>query len=171
MDALTPVWSALRVLIATMNTDLTPYRSPCLAYISFQPFRLQSPDSSPSSLRYVTGGAVPFFYSLSSFGLARRTVNRQRDRRVSGFAIEPQARRDYLAESSSLSYGLAVRLPLLPTSPHDDAVSVGYRVCNDHSEVDLHHSDYICSQAHDSGLFRLVESSRLHRVLRAKKSE
>jgi hypothetical protein len=31
------------------------------------------------------------------------------------------------AESSSLSYGWIVRLLLLPTPPHDDAVTVGYR--------------------------------------------
>ena len=31
------------------------------------------------------------------------------------------------AESSSLSYGLAVHLPLLPTPPHGDAVTVRYR--------------------------------------------
>jgi hypothetical protein len=46
---------------------------------------------------------------------------------VPGFAIEWQARRIYLAESSSLSYGLVVRLPLLSTPSRDDAVTVGYR--------------------------------------------
>ena len=32
------------------------------------------------------------------------------------------------AESSSSSYGLAIHLPLLPTSPHGDAVTFGYKV-------------------------------------------
>jgi hypothetical protein len=44
-----------------------------------------------------------------------------------GFTISQQARQLWQAESSSLSYGWNVRLLLLPTPPHDDAVAFGYR--------------------------------------------
>jgi len=44
-----------------------------------------------------------------------------------GFAFTPQARQLWQAESSSLSYRWTVRLLLLPTPSHDDAVAVGYR--------------------------------------------
>jgi hypothetical protein len=44
------------------------------------------------------------------------------------FAIDMQAHRALRPESSSsLSYGRAVHLQLLPTSPHGDAVSFGFR--------------------------------------------
>jgi len=45
----------------------------------------------------------------------------------SGFAIHEQARQLHAAESSSSSYRLAVLLQLLPTPPHGDAVTFGYR--------------------------------------------
>ena len=45
------------------------------------------------------------------------------------------------AELSSSSYGLPVRLALLPTPSHDDAVTVGYRSETGIPEGDLHLSD------------------------------
>ncbi len=51
------------------------------------------------------------------------------------------------AESSSLSCGPTVRLRLLPTPPHDDAVTFSYGAvaCSD---MDLHHADKTPSWAH-----------------------
>lgn len=43
------------------------------------------------------------------------------------FAMNELARRGRPAESSSLSYGLLFHLQLLPTPPHGDAVTFGYR--------------------------------------------
>ena len=45
-----------------------------------------------------------------------------------GFAFSLQARRITPAESSFLSYGLAVHLLLLPTPPCSDAVAVGFKL-------------------------------------------
>jgi hypothetical protein len=44
-----------------------------------------------------------------------------------GFAIYPLARRGHKAESSSSSCGLVSHLRLLPTPPHGDAVTLGFR--------------------------------------------
>jgi hypothetical protein len=64
-----------------------------------------------------------------------------------GIAGSPQ----HNAESSSSSYGPTVRLRLLPTSPHGDAVTFGYgAVAN--SDTDLHRADLAPSRAHDSRL-------------------
>jgi hypothetical protein len=46
-----------------------------------------------------------------------------------------------------VSFGLSVRLPLLPTPPRGDAVTVGYMLEPIHGE-DLHLSDDVRSQAH-----------------------
>src|SRR5690606_22982019 len=53
------------------------------------------------------------------------------------------------AESGSLSYGPPVRLRLLSTSPHGDAVTFDYEVmaCLD---ADLHRADVMPSRAHGS---------------------
>jgi hypothetical protein len=53
------------------------------------------------------------------------------------------------AESSSHDNGLPVRLALLPTPPHDDAVTVGYRTETGISEGDFHLSDVTRSWTHD----------------------
>ena len=47
-------------------------------------------------------------------------------RAIQGFAITPQARHGHQAESCFSSYGLVLRLLLLPTPPHGDAVTLGY---------------------------------------------
>ena len=51
-------------------------------------------------------------------------------RRAPGFATNEQARRKHTAESGSSSYGLLVRLRLLPTPPRGDAVTFGYTCCD-----------------------------------------
>ena len=51
------------------------------------------------------------------------------------------------AESDSCSYGLAVRLRLLPTPAHADAVTFGYMVTTLH-DGDLHPADKTSSQTH-----------------------
>jgi len=43
------------------------------------------------------------------------------------FSLNPEGRRIRPAESCSLSYGLHVRLGLLPTPPRGDAVTSGYQ--------------------------------------------
>ena len=45
----------------------------------------------------------------------------------SGLHLESGGSSQRTAESCSLSYGLHVRLGLLPTPPHGDAVTFGYR--------------------------------------------
>ena len=54
------------------------------------------------------------------------------------------------AESSSLSYGLVVHLPLLSTSPRGDAVTFGYDAQTGLGE-DLHLADSTHLQAHPLG--------------------
>ena len=53
----------------------------------------------------------------------------------------------YLAESSSSSYGPTVRFRLLPTSPHDDAVTFSYGAMAN-SGGDLHPADSTPSRAY-----------------------
>jgi hypothetical protein len=53
------------------------------------------------------------------------------------------------AESSSLSCGPTVRLRLLPTPPHDDAVTFSYGAVA-YSDMDLHHANKSPSWAHNS---------------------
>ena len=51
------------------------------------------------------------------------------------------------AETGSSSYGLPVRLRLLPTPPHSDAVTVDFGVVTS-SGADLHHTDKASSRTH-----------------------
>jgi hypothetical protein len=57
------------------------------------------------------------------------------------------------AESSSFSYGPTLRLRLLSTPPHSDAVTFGYGVVAS-SDTDFHRADVAPSRAHDSGFRR-----------------
>jgi hypothetical protein len=66
-----------------------------------------------------------------------------------GFAIPSVAHQPVKAESSSSSYGLPVRLPLLPTQPRGYAVMVSYRTDTGLPEEDSHLSDYVSARAHD----------------------
>ncbi len=56
------------------------------------------------------------------------------------------------AVSSSSSYGLANRPPLLPTPPHDDAVAVDYRIKLKPPDRDFHPPDSANLQAHQGPL-------------------
>jgi len=113
MGALTPVGSVLRPIHAfalfRMNSALVSNRSPRFTASAF--LTIPSPHTRRAPRRrFIT---LP----LSSTGLR---FSRSRLHHV--LAGSPSR----LAESSSSSYGLVVRLLLLPTPPHDDAVTGGY---------------------------------------------
>jgi hypothetical protein len=93
-----------------MNTVSVPDRSPYFTHLNFRSLRLQPPPVSRR--RFYT---LPL--SSSSIPICSGL----------GFTTGSQARQTWSAESSSLTYGWTVRLLLLPTPPHDDAVAVGYR--------------------------------------------
>ena len=76
-----------------------------------------------------------------------RLPPRQRDQRVSDFALSEQARRSTPAESSSFTYGPTVRLRLLPTPLRADAVTFGYGAVA-YSDTDFHRADVAPSRAH-----------------------
>jgi hypothetical protein len=76
-----------------------------------------------------------------------RLPPRQRDQRVSDFALNEQARRSTPAESSSLSYGPTVRLRLLSTPLRADAVTFSYGAVA-YSDTDFHRADVAPSRAH-----------------------
>ena len=90
-----------------------PHRSPFFTYNAFQPFRLQPPDGPPLSLCDAT--SVKLFNQKPPALSAQRINSRLR----APIAVSPSRP----AESSSLSYGLAIR-PLLLSTPHRcDAVT------------------------------------------------
>ena len=90
----------------------SPPRSPCFTWLAFRPFRLQPP--SGCRLSFCTR-------PLSSTARLPRASGRLWLR--SWLAGSPP----FQAESSSSSYGLVVHLLQLSTSPHGDAVAVGFR--------------------------------------------
>ena len=73
----------------------------------------------------------------------------QRTGRVSGFALEEQARRHIPPKRVRHPAHCQFALRLLPTPPHSDAVTFGYRVlaCPD---TDLHRADVAPSRSHSS---------------------
>ena len=102
-----------------------PCRSPRLPRHTFLSFRLQPRWAAWTSLH----------------------PPRQRAQRVSDFAMSEQARRSAPAESSSFTYGPTVRLRLLSTSLHSDAVTFGYGAVA-YSDTDFHRADVTSSRAH-----------------------
>jgi hypothetical protein len=76
-----------------------------------------------------------------------RLPPRQRDQRVSDFALSEQARRSTPAESSSFSYRPTIRLQLLPTPLRADAVTFSYGAVA-YSGTDFHRADVAPSRAH-----------------------
>jgi hypothetical protein len=93
--------------------------------------------------------ATPSCRSVSNHvGLPdHRLPPRQRDQRVSDFALNEQARRSTSAESSSFTYGPTVRLRLLSTPLRADAVTFSYGAVA-YSDTDFHRADVAPSRAH-----------------------
>ena len=79
--------------------------------------RYPSADWASSCSRRVPTVSVPLWYSRSFHAVPVRSGLRHS---LAGSPPHP-------AVSGSSSYGLAVHLPLLPTPPHGDAVTFGYR--------------------------------------------
>ena len=115
---------------------------PRVTHRTVQPFRLQTPDLSPQPLFL----ACPQRRRLSA--PVRLAATSRTSRAFPGFAQTPQAHRSDQAEASSSSYGLAVRLLLLSTSLHGDAVAVSYMVYAWCHEMDFHHPDMVRLRAH-----------------------
>jgi hypothetical protein len=101
-------------------------------YHTFRTLRLQSPHRSTRSLCHLSCQRRGLPVCLGS-GLRHSTGGSP----------------DGTAESSSSSYGLPVRLALLPTPPRDDAVTVGYRSETGIPEGDFHLSAVIRLRTHD----------------------
>ena len=110
-----------------MNTaPCVPHRSPFFTHIAFQPFRLHPPS--------VPVVAFPLFVNLAlCFTLTiRRGMPKdgaqtfQRHARFLRLRSFLAGSPDRQAVSSSFSYGLVVRVPLLPTPPHSGAVTFRY---------------------------------------------
>ena len=93
--------------------------------------------------------ATPSYRSVSNHvGLPdHRLPPRQRDQRVSNFALSEQARRSTPAESSSFAYGPTVRLRLLSTPLRADAVTFSYGAVA-YSGTDFHRADVAPLRAH-----------------------
>ena len=68
-----------------------------------------------------------------------------------GLRLERAGSSPHTAESSSSSCGLPVRLQLLSTPPHGDAVTFSYRVLA-YPDTDFHCADVAPSRAHSPGL-------------------
>ena len=114
------------------------------------------PPRSPRLLRHTF-----LSFRLQPRGLPdHRLPPRQRDQRVSDFAMNEQARRSSPPNRVRSSYGPTVRLRLLSTSPHGDAVTFGYGVVA-YSDTDFHRADVAPSWAHS---FRRTPASILIRV-------
>src|SRR6266508_2440213 len=93
--------------------------------------------------------AIPSCRSVSNHvGLPdHRLPPRQRDQRVSDFALSEQARRSTSAESSSFAYGPTVRLRLLSTPLRADAVTFSYEAVA-YSGTDFHRANVAPLRAH-----------------------
>ena len=131
-----------------MNALLSPPRSPSLWRLTFCPFRPQPPSClfpSPAFARYFSRLGCRVYPPGDLLGrgtaVARSGVHHS-------FASSPTG----LAESGSLSYGLDVHLQLLPTPPHGDAVTIGYRFRNVKPGGDFHPTDQTLSEAHKDRL-------------------
>jgi len=113
MGALTPVRPALRPIYAfalyRMNSGTSANRSPRFSRVAF--LTIPSP-----IIRRVLSQLFHATPQLDRFPLLRGP----------GFAFGMQAHQLRQTESSSCSYGLVVRLLLLPTPPRGDAVALGF---------------------------------------------
>src|SRR5208337_104413 len=133
MSALTPARGCACGLLNLAHTPCDrPRRSLRFTCRTFRALRLQSPRRSHRSLCHLS--------------CQRRRLPAHRG---SGLRLSTGGSPAGTAESSSSSYGLPVRLALLPTPPRGDAVTVGYRTETGTPEVDLHLSDVTRLRTHD----------------------
>jgi hypothetical protein len=133
MGALTPVRGRACGLLSLAPSPCDrPHRSLHFTYITFRALRLQPPRRSTRSLWHL---------SCQRHGLPAR--------HGSGLRQSIGGSPDGKAESSSSSYGLPVRLPLLSTPPRGDAVTVGYRTETGIPQGDFHLSDVVRLWTHD----------------------
>jgi hypothetical protein len=133
MRALTPARGCgFRFMRPSTHTPCyRPRGSLPFKYRTFRALRLQSPHRSTRSLWHL---------SCQRRGLPALCGSRLHH----SIGGSP----DGTAETSSSSYGLLVRLALLPTPPHGDAVTVGYRTETGIPEGDFHLSDVIRLRTH-----------------------
>ena len=122
-----------------------PRRSLHVTGITFRGLRVQSPHR--------------LLRSLCHLSCQRRRLPAHRG---SGLRLSIGGSPVGTAESSSCHYGLPVRLPLLPTPPRDDAVTVGYRTETGIPEGDLHLSDVACLWTHALFTLQTAHASARH---------
>jgi hypothetical protein len=117
-----------------MNTVLTGTGLPTSRHQTVRPFRLQPPIAA----------LIPG--QVSEPGLPRGMAFAIRTPRGAtaslGLRTVPSRLTTAKAESSSLSYGLVVHLPLLSTPSLDDAVTFGYKVLTNF-DGDFHPADLV----------------------------
>ena len=108
-----------------MNTALTTGSSPFFTYAAFGSVPPPTTSHAPDAAFLLTVTLVPLVPNRISMHSGAHAVFSARQA-VLGFAFRQQARRTCQAESSSLSYGPVLHLPLLPTPLRSGAVRVGY---------------------------------------------
>jgi hypothetical protein len=91
--------------------------------------------------------------SSSSLSHATPQRDERQAARLAGFVTLAQTRRRHQAESSSFAYGLVTCLQLLPTSPRDDAVTIGFRAGERMPGEDSHLPERVRLWAHASARF------------------
>jgi hypothetical protein len=114
--------------------------------------RLLPGDGSPRLLRFAFPGECRAFVRTPFRPQPRnpsdgRFVSRLSAIGSSRLRLYPAGSPRVYAETGSCSYGLAVRLQLLPTPPLGDAVTFGYKVTT-HSDRDFHPADKASSRTH-----------------------
>ncbi len=114
MGALTPARRVLRASFRPMNAHLFRTGLPGSLVATFHAFRHQTPDAPCHRFSRCPPSVTGFPDRFGRFpGL--------------DFTLNPQARRYARPNRVRPSYGLHVRLRLLPTPPHGDAVTFGYQ--------------------------------------------
>ena len=118
MDALTPGWPALRILIR--DNELRPCIHPGLLALCIKPSDRSASNHllPPPGLDLVRPGSLP--RSLSATSLSGTTASLGLRPSLAGSPRQS-------AESSSSSCGPVIHLQLLSTPSHEDAVTFGYK--------------------------------------------
>jgi hypothetical protein len=108
-------------VLAVRRPRPVPDRSPCLSRLNFRPFRLQPPHR-----HFVTVALTRYFTAVTCHvyppGRLRRSV--RSPSRGQGFGHSQQPPRQAWPNRVHLRYGLVVRLRLLSTFPHGNAVTL-----------------------------------------------